>query len=597
MRTALSRLESLQAHPFSLEAVSQAQQEFVAAQTNIGKIQAGLAPLEGVGSLVPVYGSRLVSAIRLTSLAVDVSRAGISGCKILEILLARLHDPLNAGGSALTFADYTTINSDYQEAQTALNAAMYVAQQLKPGDVAFDARLEKLLQEFQDKIPTLRVSLAELDQLLPSLPSILGIGAPAHYLLEVLDSSELRPAGGFIGNYGILTLAGGRPLPVHITDVDLLDKPYKFSGRTIPYPPAYRWFTQYLASQSWSLRDSNLDADFPTAARYGEQNFEREGGNVPLQGVIAVTPYLIQQALDITGSVSVPEYHETITAQNLVERIHYHQLGDAGEGPDYTPSPDGYSSLRKHFTALLAEHMLARIRQLPASAQSSFVALFAHALQSKDVQVYLNASAAENILLQYHLAGAIQSPPGDGLFIVDANVGRDKANSFITSTINDQVTIDSSGDAIHHAVLEYSWKQKGNIYGSPLYKDYVRVYVPSDSVLLSQQGWQIAGASAAFDRKVWAGSFTLVYGQSVTITLIWRVPGAAKLVAHNWQYGYLLQRQAGKVEAITLQIALPHGTVLAGKTTGLKSSSQSLLLLAPDVALTSDLNIKVEYRS
>src|SRR5581483_355716 len=437
MRTALTSLESLRTHPFSLETVSQARQEFVAAQTDISQVQDGLAPFEGVGSLVPVYGSRLVSAVHLTSLALDVSQAGISGCKILAILLARFHDPLNISGSALTLADYTTISSDYQQAQAALNAAMDAAQQLKPGDVSFDARLGKLLQEFQDRIPALRVALAELDQLLPSLPSILGIGTPAHYLVEVLDSSELRPTGGFIGNYGILTLAGGRPLPVHITDVDLLDKPYKFSGRTIPYPPAYHWFTQYLASQSWSLRDSNLDADFPTAARYGEQNFEREGGNVPLQGVISLTPYLIQQALNITGPISVPEYHETITAQNLVERIHYHQLGKAGEGPDYIPSPDGYSSLRKHFTALLAEHLLARIRQLPASAQSSFVALFAHALQSKDVQVYLNAGAAESVLLQYHLAGTIQSPPGDGLFIVDANVGGDKANSFITSTASD----------------------------------------------------------------------------------------------------------------------------------------------------------------
>lgn len=597
MRTALTSLESLRTHPFSLETVSQARQEFVAAQTDISQVQDGLAPFEGVGSLVPVYGSRLVSAVHLTSLALDVSQAGISGCKILAILFARFHDPLNISGSALTLADYTTISSDYQQAQAALNAAMDVAQQLKPGDVSFDARLGKLLQEFQDRIPALRVALAELDQLLPSLPSILGIGTPAHYLVEVLDSSELRPTGGFIGNYGILTLAGGRPLPVHITDVDLLDKPYKFSGRTIPYPPAYHWFTQYLASQSWSLRDSNLDADFPTAARYGEQNFEREGGNVPLQGVISLTPYLIQQALNITGPISVPEYHETITAQNLVERIHYHQLGKAGEGPDYIPSPDGYSSLRKHFTALLAEHLLARIRQLPASAQSSFVALFAHALQSKDVQVYLNAGAAESVLLQYHLAGTIQSPPGDGLFIVDANVGGDKANSFITSTASDQVTIDAHGDAIHHAVLTYSWKQKGNIYGSFLYKDYVRVYVPPGSVLLSQQGWRSAGTSAAFEREVWAGSFTLVYGQSVTITLNWRVPGAAKQVAHGWQYGYLLQRQAGKVATISLQITLPHSAVLTGKSAGLKSSGPSTLVSAPGAALTSDLNINVEYRS
>src|SRR5581483_8600479 len=41
MRTALTSLESLRTHPFSLETVSQARQEFVAAQTDISQVQDG----------------------------------------------------------------------------------------------------------------------------------------------------------------------------------------------------------------------------------------------------------------------------------------------------------------------------------------------------------------------------------------------------------------------------------------------------------------------------------------------------------------------------------------------------------------------------
>ncbi len=139
--------------------------------------------------------------------------------------------------------------------------------------------------------------------MLPALPTLLGIGTPAHFLLEILDSTELRPGGGFIGNYGIATFHGGRLTTAHITDTYLLDKPFESAGHTIPYPPAYSWFAHYLAPSSWSLRDSNLDADFPTAARYGESNYEREGGNVPLQGVIAITPSFIEQVLNITGPI------------------------------------------------------------------------------------------------------------------------------------------------------------------------------------------------------------------------------------------------------------------------------------------------------
>src|SRR5205085_5831196 len=239
--------------------------------------------------------------------------------------------------------------------------------QLQPEDLQLDARLSKLVGEFHTRLPLIQNAIGQAEALLAVAPQVLGIGTPAYYLVEILDSTELRPGGGFIGNYGIATLSGGRLMTAHITDVDLLDKPFEAAGNVIPYPPAYTWFD--LAPESWSFRDSNLDADFPTAARYGEQTYVKEGGSVPVQGVIAITPALIEHALVITGPIAVPEYQETVTAQNLIARIHYHQLGGkaAGEGSDRIASPDGHSSLRKRFTELLAEHFLARVHQLPAA--------------------------------------------------------------------------------------------------------------------------------------------------------------------------------------------------------------------------------------
>jgi hypothetical protein len=87
----------------------------------------------------------------------------------------------------------------------------------------------------------------------------------------------------------------------------------------------YSWFD--IAPTSWSLGDSNLDADFPTNAKNAQQNYKKEGGTTPVQGVIAITPLLIQHALTITGPIAVPEYHETVTAQNLLDRIQYYQVG------------------------------------------------------------------------------------------------------------------------------------------------------------------------------------------------------------------------------------------------------------------------------
>jgi hypothetical protein len=585
-RSAMTLLESSQS-------VERAQQEFKSALSDAQAIEASLANFSGIAGYVPVYGSRLTSAIRMAALAVDVAQAGIAGCKMLEMVLSHHGSPLNMSASipGLTNADFTTISNEYQTVETALKAAINEALLLQPGDVSFDAHLAKLLQEFRANIPTIRAALSEADQLLPALPTLLGIGVPAHYLLEILDSSELRPGGGFIGNYGIATLSGARLTSAHITDVDLLDKPFEFAGHTIPYPPAYSWFT-FLAPSSWSLRDSNLDADFPTAARYGELNYQREGGNVPLQGVIAITPFFIEQVLNITGPISVPEYHETVTAQNLVALIHYHQLGNQ-QGADYILSPDGHSSLRKRFTALLGEHLQARVQQLSSSAGAKFLRLAASSLRSKDIQIYFNASSAENVLQHLHLDGAIQSPPGDHLFIVDANVSPNKANSFIVNTVHDQVTIDEHGNAVHRTTLTYAWMLAGQNYGSDLYRDYIRIYVPPGSTLSKQDGWQPLGTSTAFGSRVWAGFFTLVYRQTRTITLLWTSHGVARSDANGWHYQYLLQRQAGIQRTLELQVMLPSCAAVTSKWGGLASKGKQEETFTQ--SLTQDVNVGVDY--
>lgn len=593
LRSAMTLLESLQAQPFASQSVERAQQEFTGALSDAQMVEASLANFSGIAGYVPVYGSRLASAIRLAALAVDVSQAGIGGCKMLEMVLSHHGSSLNASASmqGLTNADFTTISNEYQTVETSLNAAINEALLLQPGDVSFDAHLAKLLQEFRANIPTIRAALSEVDQLLPALPTLLGIGVPAHYLLEILDSSELRPGGGFIGNYGIATLSGARLTSVHITDVDLLDKPFEFAGHTIPYPPAYSWFA-FLAPSSWSLRDSNLDADFPTAARYGELNYKREGGNVPLQGVIAITPFFIEQVLNITGPISVPEYHETVTAQNLIALIHYHQLGKQ-EGADYILSPDGHSSLRKRFTELLGEHLQARVQQLSSGAVAKFLRSAASSLRAKDIQIYFNARSAENALQHLHLDGAIQSPPGDHLFIVDANISPNKANSFIVNTVHDQVTIDEHGNAVHRTSITSSWMLAGQNYGSYLYRDYMRIYVPPDSTLAKQDGWQPRGTNTAFGSKVWAGFFTLVYGQTRTITLLWTSHGAARSDANGWHYQYLLQRQAGIQRTLELQVMLPSCAAVTSKWGGLAAKGKQEETFTQ--SFTQDVNVGVDY--
>src|SRR6266516_513123 len=464
-------LTTLSQRPLDPQLSHQAAGEFVSAFKNFSLLNSDLRALPGLIKQIPGYGERLNAALRLAPLIMTLSQAGVKGCDILNTLATGLHDPLTPQAQGITASDLALVTQDVKELKAAFIVATNQVNQLQPADMQIDARIPKLVDAFHKDGPMIQGWLDTVEQLLPVAPTLLGIGTPANYLVEVLDSTELRPGGGFIGNYGIVSLTGGRLASAHITDVDLLDRPFEAAGHVIPYPPAYSWFNLV---PSWSLRDSNLDADFPTAARYGEQNYTKEGGSIPVQGVIAITPALIERVLAITGPIAVPEYHETITAENLIARIHYYQLGGsaAGEGSDLIPSPDGHSSLRKRFTELLAEHLLARIHQLPTSDLSKYLQLMVNSVHSKDLQLYFNSDTAESVLHRLQLDAAIQSPAGDSLFVVDANVSGNKSNSFITNTLDDQVTIDSAGNAIHHASIQYAWTTPGPIYGGSQYRDF-----------------------------------------------------------------------------------------------------------------------------
>lgn len=570
-------------HLLETKTIDGIQVDFRSAESDFAKIQASLQLIPGVSTHLPVYGGELQAALALVPAALDASRAGVTGCDLFRILITRFQNPLTSKGQGLTATDMTTINRDAQQVITSLSQALDLLSQVKASDVQFNAKLSMTLATIQVQLPTIRQWLGVSEKLLPALPGLLGIGTPTSYLIEVLDSSELRPGGGFIGNYGIATLSGGRLSKANITDVDLLDRPFEAAGNTIAFPSAYGWFP--FARSSWSLRDSNLDADFPTAARYGEQNYQKEGGTVPVQGVIAITPVLIQQALAVTGPIYIPEYQETITPENIIARIHFHQLGAAGEGPDTVASPDGHSSLRKRFTELLAEHFLDRIHQLSSSALPKLLQVLTNSVRTKDLQLYFNNSAAEATLHLAHIDSTIASPPGDGLMVVDANVSPNKANTFMHYTMNDQVTIDAQGDAIHHTRLTYAWTIAGVDYGLPLYRDFVRIYAPPNSNLLQRQGLLSPSTGEAFGRKAWSGTIYLTYGKVQTITLDWEVPHVAVQDAQGqWHYQYELQRQAGILWQSHVQITLPTHITLSSVQGGLQQSN------AQQVQYTGTLN-------
>lgn len=467
-------------------------------------------------------------------------------------------------------------------------------------------------------LPKVETLLVQGRDLLPSLGWLLGVGTSRTFLVQTMDRSELRPTGGFTGQYGELQLNGGRIAPFSLRDISLIEYANNSPTADKLAPKAYRSWWPFA---NWGLRDSNLSADFPTSAQIAIQQYNAEVHR-KVDGVILFTPFLIEHILQILGPVQIPEYNETITAQNLENRLHYYQLDNAGIAKQITiQSGDTSTSDRKRFTALVARTLLDRVRRASSTELLAIARELPHDLQTKDLQVYLANTQLENLLAQYGDAGQInRTTTQDGLYVVQANVSASKASQYVRTSMHDVVTLDSRGGATHILQIRLAYTQIGPVYGLDTYRDYVRIYVPpsahflggtgfdtgqplcggplaacSDNGVYAQQelvcptGGYLAGASAPMlgdpytgawhpldtigpptnfksdetGRAMFGGYLVIPKNCTLTATVSWYVPRMSNT------YQLLVQRQAGTFPELDLTVLPTTGNCSQRTTQGL----------------------------
>ncbi|HEY7341707.1 MAG TPA: DUF4012 domain-containing protein [Ktedonobacterales bacterium] len=449
----------------------------------------------------------------LTRIGLDLTTAAQNGMEFAQSML----EPTQ--GSAVT-AGITS--ADIQQAQGALalartnvldayQAYVQLDQRTLPDQFKPPATAGKLLAA----LPTILSATDTMQTLLDAAPALLGIGQPAYYLIAAMDSTELRPGGGFIGNYGILGLEDGQELksmPLALNDTYALDQkyyqsalePYRLQQHVQsvtavkgcqslgPQPPALYWWWPFRAfdptcKYGWGLRDANLSASFPENAQAMMRIVEAVDGVIPngapLQGVIAFTPGFIKAILTITGPIVVPQFNVTVNATNLEDMIHKYQLTDA------KPQQGD----RKAFTRQLSMAMLGQLKALHSDGLKALIKAGQDALMSKDLQVYFADPRAESVLRQSGAASEINTS-GDGFMVVDANDGGNKANAYVTERQTDVVTLLPDGGAIHHLQITVTYdKGRHSVFPGTTrqddYSDFQRTYLPGDALTLGMAGY------------------------------------------------------------------------------------------------------------
>ncbi len=552
-----------------------------AAQHDFASLYTDLANPGGtffIADHAPVTGSIFHSAAALADAANEACFAGLDLVNSAQMLSGVLKagffasppatstttttgKPPAAPPPPLTAAVVAQLQHNVEDALAHLNTAVAYAQgadlSVIPSALLKPKQLDQIRQVLTNW-PQIQTQLAEVDAWVKAVPQLLGVTTPENFLIELMDRSELRSTGGFIGNYAIMTLKNGQIQPFTLSDVYLLDVP--FIGRDSLNPPSqYPWWP----FTGFGLRDSNISANFPTAAQAGLSLLKTEGGGTA-QGVIAITPPAIARVLKIIGPIYVSDYKQTVTDKNLEQLIHYYQQTRANDPVTDLPPSDQISSSRKNFTALLARAFIEKLHGLPTSKLVDIVKAMMTSLQTKDLQVYLNNKSAEALLAKHHLDGSIAQGPGDGITIVDSNVGGNKGSQFNLASYTDNISLDAQGTATHHLTITYTFKvtNLSILFGPDRYRVYLRVYAPANAKLLSMSGLKFGNneinASDEPGRQMWGGYVDVLDGQSYSLYLVWSTPNAATLdQSGHWNYQLVFQHQAGSNQHLAISITEP----------------------------------------
>src|SRR6266699_518059 len=187
MQRGVALFETLQQKPLDAATVQKAQHEFTASLMIFSQLDSELKSLPEISLSLPTYGAHLSAALHLLPIAIEVSQTGVIACNTLDLLISRFQSPLDTRAQGLTKADLSVINQNFQQIKTILNLVIGQVNRLQPGDLQLDPRLNKLVTTFHKDIPALQSQLDVAEKILPLAPTVLGIGTPTNYLIEVLD--------------------------------------------------------------------------------------------------------------------------------------------------------------------------------------------------------------------------------------------------------------------------------------------------------------------------------------------------------------------------------------------------------------------------
>lgn len=442
-------------------------------KAEIAKTAASLAqqisiPLIPVVSIASPHAGEIISnhMIILSSMA-DTASLAADEAQILEPVI-----------TAITTGDTHTIEKDIADIQQSLTM---LSSQVKPAIKAI-AKLEPYKEHILVKRawPSYE-QIQETDRLLTkgsvfmeAIPELMAFKTRKKYLVLLQNNFELRPTGGFIGSFALITMENGSIKELSVEDVYEADGQLK--GQVEP-PDA---ISEHLQQPNWFLRDSNWNPDFALSAKQAEWFLQKELEE-QVDGVIAIDLYFLKNILQATGGIYVPDYQATVTADDFFHKLQ----SDTHDSffPGSNKKRNLIDGLTNALIINLAEQDPITLLKVAKTTEESFeekhILMTSHdtAVQEKIEQLGWGGRIASH----QNVLGSQSQTVADYVMIVDANLGVNKVNAQIHREIF--TTVETASGTLERELIVYyqnNSKENSDSLYDGVYKNYVRIFLPRE---------------------------------------------------------------------------------------------------------------------
>ncbi|OQX50820.1 hypothetical protein B5M47_03145, partial [candidate division CPR3 bacterium 4484_211] len=405
------------------------------------------------------------------------------------------------------------------------------------------------LNALQTAIPQIQSGLSDIKPFLLEIPSLLGVDIPKTYLVLFQNDKELRPTGGFITAYALAKLDRGYFSIIFSDDIYNLDPKQS-------YLPAPAPIIRHLKQKGWWMRDTNFSPDFKQSMQDFKYYYQHTA-SPPVAGIFALDTQFVESFLELSGPITVPGYNvdpvgywnlpqscltggNAFTSENVVCRLEL-----------YAEKVFKSSKDRKAILGDLMAELVEWALNAPSNKWPELLSLATSQLQEKHLLVYFHNKVIQDLAEKYNWAGRIAGETGsDYLHINQANLAGLKSDMYMKRKVKQEISVNSeTGEVITKLTLTYRNTGAYDGWLNSTARNYIRVYVPKGSQLISASGGEYPQPNVFEDlNKTVFDNFILTRPLSeTTLTFEYKLPFYFKPGKNSEtnEYRLLIQKQPG----------------------------------------------------